>query len=204
MPNIVFNKLEIHCNSQDFQSIVAVFQNSSKQKRLKVDIQGNIFNPEFNRDLNSIYFESWNDAPSDIIKRLSDIYKNTEMKLFSSSTVPGRFYSESTFINGHYAVFKHYCPCDIRIKVPPQLDYNDNIYETYMFIPEEFGINRTDLRSMAEFALHEAIFTSQNQKAAETYKVDSKQFKDALACAIESIIKCGPVYECISDNNNNQ
>lgn len=200
MSTRIYNTLTIHSDALVFQEIADIFLNDSWCTNLNWDWTPHVYDAECNYDTNSIYFDTYNEVPGKLVEKLTGIYKGVEMNLKSYGGYFGRFFSDSTFINGYHVVFKHYEPCDFRIKVPATLGYEENIYETCVFLPELFGIDRNDLPAVAEFVLQEAIEYAPNQNIDEDFFGNSEIFTQALNTAIKSITKFGGAYEAMHND----
>ena len=132
----------------------------------------------------TISFTTANGTPDPVFERLSALYEDVEIILNWGGYWAGGC-GEVRFKNVECILDEIYDYCDISIDVPEILEYPNN-YFNLMFVPEQFGIIRTDFPAVAAYVLQEAIDLAPSKGGAEALLNDKASFDQAVSIAIES------------------
>lgn len=157
-------------------------------------------NIDFNGDHHHIHFTThdWHTGCF-IAECISSQCENSTVHLSCCGDYYIRYYVEYTYYNGKLTTHKEFTTCDCKIQVPHYLGYEENVFETFAFIPELFGIDRNDSSAVAADVLKKAIAAAPSEAGRLLLRdPDSEEFKNALNTANESLVM---YYDPYNSNN---
>lgn len=125
-----------------------------------------------------------------IAKYISSQCKNVDVYLHRDGGYFDLYYIEDTYYNGSLMTHKFYDICNCKIQTPPCLGYEDNVYETFSFIPERVGADRDDILAVATAVLEHAIKDAPDIAGGLLLQdTTCEAFKTALKTAVDSLVK---------------
>lgn len=125
-----------------------------------------------------------------IAEYISSQCKNVDVDLQRDGDYFERYYIQDAYYNGSLMTHKFYDVCNYKIQVPACLGYEEDVYETFTFIPERMGVDRKDVLAVATRILKSAIEEAPNETGGMLLQNDDcDAFKAALQTAVDSLVK---------------